>query len=95
MGATLGPARTPTGTDDIFEEIRRVVPGYQVSLANLLAGGAEPVLLSAGSATHRPDGSGRVESAQDTLFTSGTLGRYSRILNLVPEKETRKRSESV
>jgi NADH-quinone oxidoreductase subunit G len=26
-----------------------------------------------------------IESAQDTLFTSGTLGRYSRILNSVLE----------
>ena len=30
-----------------------------------------------------------VWSARDTLFTSGTLGRYSKILNAVPEKGAR------
>lgn len=91
MGASLLPARS----EEVLEEIRRVVPGYQVSLVNLLAGGAEPIRPPAGSARPTPAGSGRVESAQDTLFTSGTMGRYSRILNLVPEKESRKRAESV
>jgi NADH-quinone oxidoreductase subunit G len=94
MGATLGPARIPTRTEEILEEIRRLVPGYQVSLANLLAGGAEPVLLPAGAAAVAVGRTGKVESARDTLFTSGTLGRYSRILNLVPEKESRKRTEN-
>jgi NADH-quinone oxidoreductase subunit G len=91
MGATLGPARP----EEVLEEIRRMVPGYQVALVNLLAGGAEPVLHPTGAAAAAVGGSGKVESARDTLFTSGTLGRYSRILNLVPEKESRKRAESV
>ncbi|MGH9785134.1 MAG: molybdopterin-dependent oxidoreductase, partial [Terriglobia bacterium] len=90
MGAPLGPART----EEVLEEIRRIVPGYQVPLASLLAGGAEPVLHLAGPAAAAVGGSGNVESAQDTLFTSGTLGRYSRILNLVPERKLRNRIET-
>jgi NADH-quinone oxidoreductase subunit G len=90
MGAPLGPARA----EEVFEEIRRFVPGYQVSLPNLLAGGAEPTLPPAAFATQRADTAG-IESARDTLFTSGTMGRYSQILSRVPEKESRKRAENV
>jgi hypothetical protein len=41
------------------------------------------------SVAHGVGGSGNVETANDTLFTSGTMGRYSRILGLVPEREKR------
>ncbi len=78
------PFRTPEAA---FEEIRRAVPGYEVSWANLLAGGAEP------SAPH-PPANGRaahdapahaVFSSKDTLFTSGTLGRYCTMIHSLPE----------
>jgi NADH-quinone oxidoreductase subunit G len=76
--------RTPEAT---FEEIRRTVNGYGVSVTNLLAGGAEP------SAPSLPlDGLapydvplGAIFSSQDTLFTSGTLGRYCTMINSLPE----------
>jgi NADH-quinone oxidoreductase subunit G len=67
-------ARTPEG---VFEEIQRHVSGYSVSMANLLMGHAEQA-ISATSAenTSYDAGAGAVFSSNDTLFTSGTLGRY-------------------
>ncbi len=80
--------RTPEAA---FEEIRQAVPGYDVSVANLLTGGAEP---SAPRAS--PDGrpasevpAGAIFSSRDTLFTSGTLGRYCSMINSLPEAEAK------
>jgi NADH-quinone oxidoreductase subunit G len=76
------PLRTPEAA---LEEIRQNVPGYQVSLGTLLTGQA--------ALTAPADGRGRVEtpaglvfSSDDSLFTSGTLGRYSKTLNSVRER---------
>ena len=93
LAGAMGSAGFSTRTEEVLEEICRVVPGYQVSLAQLLAGGAEATLPPGGAAGLAKDGAAKVESANDTLFTSGTMGRYSRILRLVPERETRKAME--
>jgi len=73
----MGPAirlRTPEAA---FEEIRQHVPGYAVSFANLLAGGAERAAASAKAVENSYDlPAGTVFSSQDNLFSSGTLGRY-------------------
>jgi len=69
----------------ILDEIQRLVPGYDVSRINLLAGNDQHTNLMSqigGSAAH--DGS-LIAPANDDLFTSGTLGRYSRALNSVIE----------
>ncbi len=68
--------------DAVFQEIARAVPGYDVPVAVIEAGGA----AQAGGV----DGFARVvaapvASAGDTLFTSGTLGRYSEKLKSVRE----------
>ena len=70
-----------------FEEIRRAVPGYDVNEASLLTGGAEPALPVIAPNGQRPYDvpAGAIFSARDTLFTSGTLGRYCTTLNSVPE----------
>ncbi len=80
MGLNLGVS-TP---DKVFEEIRRTVHGYNVALPVIATGGAAPtspvnggVPVPVDPALIRPSG--------DTLFTSGTLGRYSRMLNRVME----------
>jgi NADH-quinone oxidoreductase subunit G len=80
MGLDLGPWRV----ESVWEEIRRHVPGYNVASAVLAAGGAAPTYPVNGpiGVNPRPE---LIRSAGDTLFTSGTLGRYSRILNSVPE----------
>ncbi|MFQ5723528.1 MAG: molybdopterin-dependent oxidoreductase, partial [Terriglobia bacterium] len=76
------PLRTPEAA---FEEIRRRVPGYQVSTASLLAGEA---VATAAVEGHAPGETppGLVFSSDDSLFTSGTLGRYSEALNSVHER---------
>ena len=79
------PWRAP---EAVFEEIRRNVPGYDVSLANLLAGGAEPSAASwpgdSAAAILSADG---IFSSGDTLFTSGSLGRYCTTMNSLPETQ--------
>jgi NADH-quinone oxidoreductase subunit G len=66
--------RTPEAA---FDEIRQHVAGYDLSQANLLAGGTE--LASATCTIAEPEydaPAGAVFSSHDYLFTSGTLGRY-------------------
>ena len=69
----------------ILDEVQRLVPGYDVSRVNLLAGNSEHTRPadSGPGAAHKP---GLIVPANDTLFTSGTLGRYSRALNSVIER---------
>jgi len=72
----------------IFDEIQRLVPAYAISRLNLLAGNDEHTRLSQGGpgAEHDP---ALIVPANDNLFTSGTLGRYSRALNSVMENRSR------
>ncbi len=67
-----------------FEEIRRTVHGYNVPLPVVASGGAAQTAPVNGRVTYqtRPE---LVQSARDTLFTSGSLGRYSKTLNSVLE----------
>lgn len=92
LAAAMGAALHPCRPEEALEEIRQMVPEYNIPLANVLAGGAEAVLNPNGfkPLAAPAETSGRVYSAQDTLFTSGTLGRFSNILNLVPERAIRK-----
>ena len=75
MGFDLGPANPKA----VFEEIRQTVPGYDIVPDK--AAQATPTV--AGSSAQ--SAAELVESAGDTLFTSGTLGRYSKVLNSVIE----------
>ena len=70
--------------DKVFDEIRKTVHGYNISLPVLAAGGAAQTMPVNGRVQYqtRPD---LVQSANDTLFTSGYLGRYSKTLNSVLE----------
>ena len=68
--------------DKMFEEIRKTVHGYNVPQPVVAAGGAAPTLPLNGRVAALP---GVIQSANDTLFTSGTLSRYSKILNEVME----------
>lgn len=68
--------------DKVFEEIRKNVHGYNVPLPVVATGGAAPTTPLNGRVAALP---GTVASAGDTLFTSGTLGKYSKILNSVME----------
>jgi NADH-quinone oxidoreductase subunit G len=85
----LEPKLSPFDPFAILDEIQRLVPGYHVERMTLLAGQdehTETALVQIETTAVRADG---VLAAQDTLFTSGTLGRYSNILHQVIEsKET-------
>jgi formate dehydrogenase major subunit len=74
------PYRSP---DDVLREIIAKVPGYGIALPNLLVGRSVPT---------RPEGvppvqaaPGIIFSSRDSLFTSGTVSRYSWALNSVDE----------
>jgi NADH-quinone oxidoreductase subunit G len=79
--------RTPEAA---LDEIRQNVAGYDVSVAGLLAGGAE--LTSAACKSPEPNyqvPAGTVFSSHDYLFSSGTLGRYcSRLASTKEAKDT-------
>src|SRR6202521_1876729 len=75
----------------VFEEIRKAVPAYNVPSAGLLIGGAEPTRVQFVRNGHAPYDVpvGLIRSAQDTLFTSGTLGRFCTMMESLPEAETK------
>jgi len=80
----LEPKMSPFDPVAILDEIQRLVPGYEVSRLNLLAGNDQHTTLS-GTGKSAAHPSELIMPAQDALFTSGTLGRYSRTLNAVVE----------
>jgi NADH-quinone oxidoreductase subunit G len=83
----LEPRLSPLDPMAILDEIQRLVPGYEFSRLSLLAGNDEHVIAAEGSTAGIGAGDGLVEivPANDTLFTSGTLGRYSNTLSSVVE----------
>jgi NADH-quinone oxidoreductase chain G len=75
--------RTPEAA---FDEIRQHVAGYDVSVAGLLADRAQLSRAACKSADAAYDvAPGTVFSANDFLFSSGTLGRYCSRLNSTNE----------
>jgi len=84
----LEPKLSPLDPMAILDEIQRLVPGYDISRMNLLAGNTEHTSLanSGGAITpSQAEAPTFIAPANDTLFTSGTLGRYSRALKSVME----------
>jgi NADH-quinone oxidoreductase subunit G len=88
----LEPKMSPFEPTAILDEIQRLVPGYDVSRINLLAGndGHTHLSESGPGAIHKP---GLIIPANDGLFSSGTLGRYSKALNSVMENRQKEPSE--
>ena len=83
----LGPAITLRTPDAAFDEIRQSVAGYGVSMPTLLLGEAErtsPVSTANGNAKFDVP-AGAIFSSHDTLFTSGSLGRYCSTILSLPE----------
>ncbi|MBI3697043.1 MAG: NADH-quinone oxidoreductase subunit NuoG [Acidobacteria bacterium] len=86
LARQMGHELAPPLPEAVFEEIRRSVAGYNIPYATFVTGAA--------SATQYPNGpiarqgsSELIRSARDTLFTSGTLGRYCSVLNSVRERD--------
>jgi hypothetical protein len=67
------------------------VQGYDVQPAGLITGGAEPTHVHVARNGHAPYDvpAGLIRSAQDTLFTSGTLGRFCTMMDSLPEAEAK------
>ncbi len=88
----LEPKLSPLDPMAILDEIQRLVPGYDISRANLLAGNSEHTSLtqSGTGVAHKPE---LISPANNGLFTSGTLGRYSRTLKSVMESHEVKPAE--
>jgi NADH-quinone oxidoreductase subunit G len=78
----MGPAVRHRTPEAAFDEIKQNVPGYAMSYANLLAGEAERATPAARSVEDSYSVPARtIFSAHDSLFSSGTLGRYCSKLN--------------
>jgi NADH-quinone oxidoreductase subunit G len=84
----LEPKLSPFDPFAILDEIQRLVPGYQVSRMELLAGNDVHVQSSLVQIDAGPERHALILPAEDTLFTSGTLGRYSTVLHSVMESRT-------
>jgi len=80
VAAALGP----WVPNIVFEEIRANVRGYDIPLAAIVTGGAAQSMPVNGRipVEVRPE---LVRSDHNGLFASGTLGRYSKVLNSVLE----------
>jgi anaerobic selenocysteine-containing dehydrogenase len=83
LARMLGHAWNYRSSDDVLKEIIARVPGYSIALPNLLVGHAVPTQpAGAPPELARPD---LVFSSRDSLFTSGSVSRYSWALNSVDE----------
>ena len=89
----LEPKMSPFDPMAILDEIQRLVPGYGVSRMNILTGNDQHTTLSESGpgALHNPE---LIVPAHDNLFSSGTLGRYSRTLNSVIENRHKQPAEA-
>ncbi len=83
LAAQFGAAWTYRSSDDVLREIIAHVPGYAIPLPALLVGGAVATRPEGNPpALERPD---LIFSSRDSLFTSGSLSRFSWALNSVDE----------
>jgi predicted molibdopterin-dependent oxidoreductase YjgC len=83
MARMLGQTWSYRSSEDVLREIIAQVPGYAIALPNLLVGRA--VRTEAAGTPSESDSSDVIFSSRDSLFTSGTLSRYSWALNSVDE----------
>src|SRR6202011_2858633 len=83
----LEPKMTPFDPIAILDEVQRVVAGYDVSRVNLLAGNDQhlDIAESGASLVQSPE---LIVPANNDLFSSGSLGRYSETLNSVLENKS-------
>jgi NADH-quinone oxidoreductase subunit G len=73
----------------VLDEIRKLVPGYNVHPAGLLTGGAEATKAQFSKNGHPPYDVPvqLIRPANDNLFTSGSLGRFCTMMQSLPEAE--------
>jgi NADH-quinone oxidoreductase subunit G len=92
----LEPRLSPFDPYAILDEIQRLVPGYDLMRLQLLSGNDQHLSPAATAVT---DDAGLIQisnrrdlilPSNDTLFTSGTLGRYSAMLHDLQQNEARR-----
>jgi NADH-quinone oxidoreductase subunit G len=90
----LEPKMNPFDSMAMLDEIQRLVPGYDVSRIELMAGNDQHTSIwQMGPGTAQsPE---LIIPANNNLFSSGTLGRYSRALNSVIENKNPEPAEEV
>jgi NADH-quinone oxidoreductase subunit G len=93
----LEPKLSPFDPIALLDEIERLVPDYALDRVNLFSG--NDVRTEIGSAAGFVPvaalaGSDFVVPAHDTLFTSGTLGRYSRGLREIDQHQAHEMAET-
>ncbi|CAN5487789.1 NADH-quinone oxidoreductase subunit NuoG [soil metagenome] len=84
----LEPRLSPFEPLAILDEVQRLVPGYNILRLQLLSGNdqhLEPAVAELVQIAPRRD---LVQPAADSLFTSGTLGRYSAMLSDLQHNES-------
>jgi anaerobic selenocysteine-containing dehydrogenase len=82
----LEPKMNPFDPMATLDEIQRLVPGYDISRAEVMAGNDQHTSIEAMGPGAKQDPA-EIAPAGNNLFTSGTLGRYSRTLNSVIENK--------
>ncbi|MGA2988191.1 MAG: NADH-quinone oxidoreductase subunit NuoG [Terriglobia bacterium] len=83
LARMLGQTWNYRTSDDVLREIIARVPGYAIALPSLLVGRA--VMTHPAGTTPELASPDLIFSSQDSLFTSGTVSRYSWALNSVDE----------
>jgi NADH-quinone oxidoreductase subunit G len=93
----LEPKLSPFDPLALLDEIERLVPGYTLDRINLLAGNdvhTEPKAAPGFVPLQALADPNLVVPAHDTLFTSGTLGRYSTTLRQLEEHQSKELTTS-
>jgi NADH-quinone oxidoreductase subunit G len=90
----LEPKLSPFDPEALLDEIQRLVPGYNFPRLKLFSGSDVHTLAPEHSSVTQPPSPESITPANDKLFTSGTLGRYSSTLNAVIENRRAVRAEA-
>ena len=90
----LEPKLSPFDSFATLDEIQRLVPSYSVSRLELLTGNDKQQKAELVQIEINPNRRDLVLPSNDTLFTSGTLGNYSKVLHSVMESRTTKPAET-
>jgi NADH-quinone oxidoreductase subunit G len=94
----LEPRLSPFDSYAILDEVQRLVPGYNLLRLQLLSGNDQHLSPAVPAGLVQIAGQTRrdlVLPANDTLFTSGTLGRYSAMLKDLQQNEAQRASASL
>jgi NADH-quinone oxidoreductase subunit G len=91
----LEPRLSPFEPMAILDEIQRLVPGYNILRLQLLSGNDQHLEPAASELVQISNRRDLVLPANDTLFTSGTLGRYSTMLSDLQQNESLRPSSNL